>query len=210
MSDPLNRLVARIRACRVCRDAPRGRAAPLPHEPNPIIRARITARICIASQAAGTRAHASSTPFNDPSGVRLRAWMGLDRDTFYDEGLVAIVPMGFCFPGLDAKGGDRPPRKECAPLWRSSVFEHLPALDLILLVGAHAQKWHLGKDAHRTLTDTVAAWRSYGPRFLPMPHPSWRNNVWLKANPWFEADVLPHLRERVARLVREPQRERGA
>ncbi len=200
MSGGLDQVVAGIRGCRVCRDTPKG--DPLPHEPNPVIRAQTSARICIAGQAPGTRVHATSTPFNDPSGVRLRAWMGVDRDTFYDDSLIAIVPMGFCFPGLDAKGGDKAPRRECAPLWRQSVFDHLPHLDLILLVGSYSQKWHLGLQAGRTLTETVADWRAYGPRYVPLPHPSWRNNAWLKANPWFEADVLPHIQARIASLVK--------
>ncbi len=204
MGEELAPLVTRIRACRVCREKPEG--APLPHEPNPIIRARPAARICIASQAAGTRAHASSTPFNDPSGQRLRAWMGIGPDLFYNEDLVAIVPMGFCFPGLDAKGGDRPPRKECAPLWRARVFERLTGLELILLVGAHAQKWHLGKAAGRTLTETVQAWRSFGPTYIPLPHPSWRNNVWLKTNPWFAEDLLPELQARVRAIAQAAAR----
>ncbi len=195
----LDTLLREIRACRACVEAPKG--VPLPHDPNPIIRARGTARLCIAGQAPGTRVHASSIPFNDPSGDRLRDWMGVGRDIFYDESRIAIVPMGFCFPGLDAKGGDRPPRKECAPLWRARVFDQLPRLELVLLVGGYAQKWHLGADAKARLTDTVAHWRDYGPRFLPMPHPSWRNNAWIKKNPWFTEELLPHLKKRVAALV---------
>lgn len=195
----LDGVAARIRACRVCRDTPKG--AVLPHDPNPVLQVSPKARLCIAGQAPGTRVHASGIPFTDPSGDRLRDWLGVDKDTFYDPEKVAIVPMGFCFPGLDAKGGDKPPRKECTPLWRRAVFERLPRLDLVLLVGGYAQKWHLGERAQARLTDTVARWRDYGPQFLPLPHPSWRNNAWIKANPWFEAEVLPHLRGRVRTLL---------
>jgi uracil-DNA glycosylase len=200
----LDALVQQIRACRICRDAPI--AASLPHEPRPVLRVSPTARLCICSQAPGTRVHASGTPFTDPSGDRLRAWMGVTPETFYDSGRIAIVPMGFCFPGLDAKGGDLPPRRECAPNWRTPLFEALPQFELVLLVGSYAQGWHLGKQARPSLTETVANWRTYaeatGPtRFLPMPHPSWRNNGWLRRNPWFEAELLPHLRSEVRRLT---------
>lgn len=207
MTKALDDLLRDIRACRLCRDAPQGAA--LPHEPNPVIRATSTARICISGQAPGTRVHASSIPFNDPSGDRLRDWMGVDRDTFYDDSRIAIVPMGFCFPGLDDKGGDLPPRKECAPLWRTQIFEHLPRIELMLLVGRYAQKWHLGRDAKKSLTDTVARWRDYGPSIVPLPHPSWRNNAWLKAHPWFGEDLLPALRRRVAELLTVSRRAGG-
>ncbi|MFP3944295.1 MAG: uracil-DNA glycosylase family protein [Alphaproteobacteria bacterium] len=193
------RLLKEIRACRLCAEAPEG--APLPHEPRPVLRAEATARLCVAGQAPGTRVHESGIPFNDPSGDRLRDWMGVDRDTFYDASRIAVVPMGFCFPGLDAKGGDRPPRRECAARWRERIFEHLDRVELTLLVGAHAQKWHLGKAAKASLTETVAAWRDYLPAYIPLPHPSWRNNAWLKKNPWFEAEVVPYLRKRVRLLT---------
>jgi uracil-DNA glycosylase len=199
-SGDLDALVADIRACRHCRDQPEGR--PLPHEPRPVLRVSATARIGVFSQAPGTRVHASGTPFTDPSGVRLRAWMGVADDEFYDASRIAIVPMGFCFPGLDAKGGDLPPRRECAPLWRARLMEALPQLELVLLVGQYAQRWHLGADARSGLTDTVARWREIVdrpglPTFVPMPHPSWRNNGWIKRHPWFEQDLLPWLREAV-------------
>lgn len=204
MSETLDSLLAEIRACRVCRDAPRD--APLPHEPRPVLRAGESARICIASQAPGVRVHETGLPFNDPSGDRLRAWMGVDRETFYDASRIAIVPMGFCFPGQDARGGDLPPRRECAPLWREKVFARLPNLELLLLVGQYAQAWHLGAERGRTLTQTVRNWRAHARRdsgigMLPLPHPSWRNNAWLKRNPWFEAEVLPFLRAEAARLL---------
>ncbi len=200
----IDRVLAELRACRVCRDAPLfGR--PLPQEPRPVIQAAATARLCIAGQAPGTRVQASGRPFTDPSGVRLRGWLGLDETDFYDASRVAIVPMGHCFPGLDAKGGDLPPRRECAPLWRERVFAALPEIELVLAIGMYAQAWHLGPGAK--LSETVADWRAIlsaprRPRVLPLPHPSWRNNAWLKRNPWFEADLLPVLRLEVAQLMR--------
>jgi uracil-DNA glycosylase len=197
MSGAFDRLLDEITACRLCAEGTR----PLPHEPRPVVRARPTARLCIAGQAPGTRVHNSGLPFNDPSGDRLREWLGVGRDTFYDEGRIAIVPMGFCFPGLDAKGGDLPPRRECAPRWRARVFAHLPRLELTLLVGLYAQKWHLGAGVKPSLSETVAAWRDYLPEFLPLPHPSWRNNAWLKRNPWFAAEVVPYLQDRVRSLL---------
>jgi uracil-DNA glycosylase len=204
----LDRLVASVRACRICRDRPKGK--PLPHEPRPVLRVSATARICVAGQAPGTRVHASGTPFTDPSGDRLRAGMGVDADTFYDAGRIAIVPMGFCFPGLDAKGGDLPPRRECAPAWRANIFAAMPALELLLVIGTYAQTWHLGALARPTLTETVADWRGImaasvrqaGPLTVPLPHPSWRNNAWIKRNPWFEADLLPVLRVEVRRALK--------
>jgi len=199
--EPVDSLFSEIRACRICVEAP-GRRGPLPHEPRPVVRGKRSAKLCIAGQAPGTRVHASGMPFTDPSGDRLRDWMGVDSDTFYDEARIAIVPMGFCFPGLDAKGGDLPPRPECAKAWRERVFAALDRHELTLLVGGYAQKWHLGVRAKGTLTDTVKAWEDYMPAFLPLPHPSWRNTGWLKKNPWFERDVLPVLRREVARLVK--------
>jgi uracil-DNA glycosylase len=205
-STDLDRLVSDLRACRLCREAPRF-GPPLPHEPRPILQVSPTARLCIASQAPGTRAHASGLPFYDPSGVRLRAWLGLDEATFYDARRVAIVPMGSCFPGQDAKGGDLPPRRECAERWRVPLFAALPHLELILVIGQYAQAWHLGEEFREGLTGTVRRFREIleeerRPRVLPLPHPSWRNNGWLKRNPWFEAEVLPVLRQEVARIVR--------
>ncbi|MEJ2227298.1 MAG: uracil-DNA glycosylase family protein [Alphaproteobacteria bacterium] len=225
---PLAELHARITACRVCRDAPDGSA--LPHEPRPVLRISSKARICLCGQAPGTRVHASGMPFTDPSGDRLREWMGVSDDEFYDTSRVAIVPMGFCFPGLDAKGGDLPPRPECARHWRRELFDALPGFELIVLIGHYAQRWHLGTRAKSTLTATVENWAAYArdtfaaeadaaraaklgtgaaagasktnaPRFLPLPHPSWRNNAWLKRNPWFEAEVIPYLRAEVRRLL---------
>ncbi|MEQ8698733.1 MAG: uracil-DNA glycosylase family protein, partial [Bauldia litoralis] len=186
-------------------DRPTGRT-PLPHEPRPVLRVSASATVCIVGQAPGTRVHASGVPFTDPSGDRLRDWMGIDSDTFYDESRVAIVPMGFCFPGLDAKGGDLPPRRECPPAWRAPLMAQLPRIRLMLAVGAYAQAWHLGPLVRKSLTETVAAWRDIAtatdPIVVPLPHPSWRNNAWLKRNPWFETDLLPFLRDRVGRELR--------
>lgn len=203
-AETLDDLLAEIRSCRKCADDPAG--APLPHEPRPVLLASSTARICVCGQAPGTRVHASGIPFDDRSGDRLRAWMGVSRDEFYDTEQVAIVPMGFCFPGLDAKGGDRPPRRECAPLWRPRLFAHLTNIRLMLLVGRYAQTWHLGEACPGTLTEAVRAWRqlsrlSSGADCMPLPHPSWRNNAWLRKNPWFETEVLPELRRRVRALL---------
>lgn len=189
-----------MQACRACVENPRGK--PLPHEPRPVFQVSETARICICGQAPGTRVHASGRPFTDPSGDRLRDWMGVSDEEFYDASRVAIVPMGFCFPGLDKKGGDLPPRRECAPLWRERLFGQLPQLDLFLLVGLYAQRWHMGEACGPNLTETVQKWRppaeeSSGPVFIPLPHPSWRNNAWLKKNPWFGERILPALRREV-------------
>jgi len=203
-------LAAQLRACRICRDAPRYGMA-LPHEPRPIIQGSATARLCIASQAPGTRAHASGIPFADRSGSRLRTWLGMDEATFYDASKVAIVPMGSCFPGQDAKGGDLGPRRECAEAWRRPLFQALTNLDLVLLIGQYAQAWHLGDNFKDGLTETVRRWRDIlshpqKPRILPLPHPSWRNNGWLKKNPWFEAELLPILQREVRELVRSEDR----
>ena len=202
--DKLDLLTARIRNCRICIDNPEKK--PLPHEPRPVIYISSTARLCIAGQAPGTRVHKSGIPFDDPSGDRLRAWMGVDRDLFYDQARMAIVPMGFCFPGLDAKGGDLPPRRECALEWRCDVFRLLPQIELILVIGHYAQKWHLGRDCKKTLTATVKDWqncvnRDVHPRCLPLPHPSWRNTGWLKKNTWFGTEILPYLKQEVGRLT---------
>lgn len=202
--EPLALLVAKIRACRICRDKPHG--AQLPHEPRPVLQVDKRARLAISGQAPGTRVHASGKPFSDPSGVRLRAWMGIGEDVFYDARRVAILPMGLCFPGLDAKGGDLPPRRECAPTWREAVLAELPNIELMLLIGQYAQRWHLAAEARGTLTETVANFERHlarrdSPRYLPLPHPSWRNNAWLKANPWFDAMLVPVLRQEVRRLT---------
>lgn len=195
----LEKLAEDIRACRLCIDEPAGK--PLPHVPRPVLRVSQTARLCIVGQAPGTRVHASGTPFTDPSGDRLREWMGVSADEFYDVSRIAIVPMGFCFPGLDAKGGDLPPRRECAGHWRARLFALMPQIELTLLVGQYAQGWHLGPRRKASLTETVAAWRDYLPSAIPLPHPSWRNNAWIRKHPWFETDVLPALQRDVRRLI---------
>lgn len=205
MARHLDKLVADIRACRICRDHPR--AKPLPHEPRPVLRVSTTARIGVFGQAPGTRVHASGMPFTDPSGVRLRQWMGVSEDEFYDVRRVAIVPMGFCFPGLDAKGGDLPPRAECAALWRQRLMDQLAQIEVALLIGRYAHAWHLGAAQGATLSDTVADWRKITARtdakmqLWPLPHPSWRNNAWLKKNPWFDAELLPVLKARIRSVI---------
>jgi uracil-DNA glycosylase len=188
-------LVRDIQACRHC-------AAHLPHEPRPVLQVSATARIGIFSQAPGTRVHESGKPFTDASGDRLREWLGMTPEVFYDERRVAIIPMGFCFPGQDEKGGDLAPRKECAPLWRARLMAALPQLETAILVGSYSQKWHLGDRLKPSLTETVAAWRDYAAEFFPTPHPSWRNNAWLKKHAWFEAELVPALRERVRFLCK--------
>jgi len=205
MPAAFDHLMDDIAKCRICRDAPLGKTA-LPHEPRPVVFASPTAKILIAGQAPGTRVHKSGKPFTDPSGDRLRAWMGVDDDIFYDTSKIAIVPMGFCFPGLDAKGGDLPPRRECVPAWREQLMAQFTDLELILVIGMYAQKWHLGSDKRKTLTETVQAWREFQTfdktqKVIPLPHPSWRNNSWLKKHPWFEEELVPYLQTEVARLV---------
>lgn len=203
----LEALSAEIRACRVCAEAP----SPLPHAPRPVFRVSATARLLVASQAPGNLVNQTGIPFNDPSGERLRDWMGLDRDAFYDVSRVAIAPMGFCFPGNDAAGGDLPPRPECRKLWHDRLFAALPRIETVLAIGRHAQDYHFARLGHdlpkgASVSQTVARWRAFQgarPLIIPLPHPSWRNTGWLKKNPWFEADVLPALRAEVARLVKK-------
>jgi len=191
-----------MKACRICRDTPAGEA--LPHEPRPIFVVSDQARILIASQAPGIRAHLSGVPFQDPSGVRLRQWLGVDEPTFYNPANFAILPMGFCFPGHDRAKGDLPPRRECAPIWRGPALAMMPQIELVLVIGIHAHQFHLGRG--KSMTDTVAQWRtildgSCRPRVLPLPHPSWRNSGWLKRNPWFDAELLPELQSLVRSLL---------
>lgn len=191
-------LATAIRACRVCRDAA---ANPLPHEPRPVVVMSDTARILIAGQAPGLRVQESGIPFNDASGDRLRQWLAVSRDQFYDPANFAILPMGFCFPGYDAHGSDLPPRRECAPLWRSRAIETMPQIELVIAVGGYAQKWHLGRSV-ASMTETVRDWHTHlEAGILPLPHPSWRNTGWLRKNPWFEAELLPELREKVSRWI---------
>ena len=185
-------LLAEIRACRHCEQT-------LPLGPNPVLRASTTARLVIVGQAPGTRVHASGIPWDDPSGDRLRQWLQVERDQFYDESGIAIVPMGFCYPGK-GKSGDLPPSPDCAPLWHARLFEQMPQLELVLLVGSYAQQQYLD-GAGETLTDRVRRWADFGPRYFPLPHPSPRNNLWLRRNLWFEQEVLPALRVHVGQLL---------
>jgi uracil-DNA glycosylase len=209
VASSLDRLVSQIRACRLCVEAPDG--APLPHAPRPVLRVGREARLAVVGQAPGTRVHASGIPFSDPSGERLRDWMGVTAEEFYDTRRVAIIPMGFCYPGQDAAGADLPPRSECARRWRVPLFQELERIELMLLIGGYAQRWHLKQRAGPSVTATVADWRAVlsedrRPRYLPLPHPSWRNNGWLKTHPWFEAELLPALRKEVRRLLDDRQR----
>jgi uracil-DNA glycosylase len=194
-----DRLMTEIRACRVC--APR-----LPLGPRPLVRGRPSARLLIVSQAPGRRAHASGLSFDDPSGDRLRGWLGLDRIRFYDEGLVAIMPMGFCYPGRAASGGDLPPRPECAPLWHRPLGALLPEVALTLYVGFYAVRHYLPALRARPLGEVVAGWRGLPLGICALPHPSWRTTLWLRQNPWFEAELLPELRARVEAALSLPPR----
>jgi len=187
----LDALLSEIRACRVC-------AAELPHEPRPVVRVSTETRILICGQAPGRRVHESGLPFDDPSGDRLRAWMGIDRERFYADPAIGVAAMAFCYPGTAPAGGDLPPPARCAALWRERLLAALPNVELTLLVGSYAQGWALKDAAKGSMTETARAWREHLPAFLPLPHPSWRNTAWLKRNPWFEAEVAPYLRRRVA------------
>ena len=191
----LDRLLAEVRACTLC-------AAHLPLGPRPVLRASASARVLIIGQAPGTKVHQTGIPWNDRSGDRLREWLGLDRDTFYDQRRIAIVPMGFCYPGRDAHGGDLPPRPECAPTWHPKLLPLLPKIGLTLLVGQYAQRHYLGERRKATVTETVSAWREYLPEHLALPHPSWRNTAWLRKNSWFERTLVPELRRRVGELLK--------
>lgn len=187
-------LLAEVRSCTLCRDH-------LEHGVRPVLQADPRARILVAGQAPGRKVHASGVPFDDPSGDRLRDWMGIDRATFYDPRRIALLPMGFCYPGK-GRSGDLPPRRECAEAWRQPLLDRLDRIELVLIVGQYALAWHL-PEADGPLTDVVRGWRRYWPRRLPMPHPSPRNNLWLRRNPWFEEEVVPALRSRVRALVED-------
>jgi len=187
------KLQREIRACTICAEL-------LPFGPRPVFQISRTARILIAGQAPGSKVHASGIPFDDASGDRLRDWLGLDRETFYDASRVAILPMGFCYPGT-GKSGDLPPRPECAVTWREKILRELSAVKVTFVIGQYAMAWHLGPRAKATLTETVQAWREFSPKLFPLPHPSPRNNIWLKKNPWFARDVLPELRKQVKAVL---------
>jgi uracil-DNA glycosylase len=190
----LDALLSDIAACRACE-------GDLPHAPRPVVRVFPETRLLICGQAPGNRVHQSGMPFTDPSGDRLRKWMGVDYETFYADRRIGVAAMAFCFPGTNPRGGDFPPPKRCAQMWRPQLLEQLPKVELTLLVGSYAQDWALGDRAKASMTETVAAWRDYAPTLLPMPHPSWRNTAWLKRNPWFEEEVAPYLRHRVADIL---------
>lgn len=196
-ADAFDDLLQEARACRLCADK-------LWHEPRPVLRAAETSRLLVVGQAPGRRVHETGIPWNDPSGDLLREWLQLSREQFYDETSIAIIPAGLCYPGT-ANGSDLPPRPECAPHWHLRLLAALPNIELILLIGQYAQAYYLGSRRKRTLAETVAAWREYAPQFLPLPHPSPRNRLWLKRNPWFEAEILPMLRARV-RLILDRNR----
>jgi uracil-DNA glycosylase len=202
VSDDFDSLLAEIHTCRVC-------AAHLPRGPRPIVRGRPSARLLVVSQAPGARVHETGLSFDDKSGDRLRAWLGLDRETFYDETRVAIMPIGFCYPGRSAKGGDLPPRAECAPLWHRRLRALLPGVELTLLVGSHAIAHYLPATRTRSMTAAIARWREFLPAVFVLPHPSWRSALWLPPNPWFESEAMPALRARVAEVL-SPARPRSA
>lgn len=190
----LNELSDEIRACRACADD--FAQTHTGHRPRPVAWLSHSAKILIVGQAPGMRVHESGVPFDDRSGDRLRQWMGVDRDTFYDRNRIAILPMAFCFPGYNKSGSDLPPPKRCAELWRAKALTVMPEIVMTLLVGGYAQREHL--KTRQSVTQTVADWRAVVPNFFPLPHPSWRNTGWLKTHPWFEADLLPELRRQVA------------
>lgn len=192
-SHTLQGLLLEARHCTLCDGLPLG--------PRPLLQGSATAKILIAGQAPGRRAHERGIPFDDKSGDRLRAWLGVDRDIFYDPARIAIVPMGFCYPGT-GNGGDLPPRAECAPAWREQLLANMPAVEFTILIGLHAQRWHLGPVNGRTLTETVAIWQRFWPAAVPLPHPSPRNTRWLSRNPQVEQTLLPAVRQRVGKLLR--------
>ncbi len=187
-------LLEDIHACTIC-------GTELPLGPRPVVQLHPKASILIAAQAPGKKVHETGIPFNDPSGDRLREWLGVNRDIFYDERKMAILPMGFCYPGT-GKSGDLPPRPECAETWRAELLLRFPKIRLTLVIGQYAQAYHLPNSTHKTVTETVKAWKEYWPEQLPLPHPSPRNNIWLQHNPWFATDVLPVLRKQVKTILR--------
>lgn len=189
----LEALLIAVRGCCVCE-------AHLPLGPRPVLRAGETARILVVGQAPGVRVHATGIPWDDPSGERLRAWMGVDKDAFYDESHIAIIPMGYCYPGRGS-GGDRPPRRECAQLWLDQLLARLPRIELTVLIGQHAQRHFLGDRRKLSLAETTKAWREYAPRYIPLPHPSPRNQPWFKRHPWFERQLVPVLQARIKSLA---------
>ena len=200
MKETLPKLLREVRACRIC-------AEHLPNEPRPVLVARKTAKVLIIGQAPGRKVHATGIPWNDPSGNRLREWLAVDRNTFYSHPAIGIVPMGFCYPGTGGSG-DLPPRPECAEQWHQRLLTQMPYLQTILLIGQYAQRYYLDIKKSQTLTQTVQQWQHYAPKYWPLPHPSPRNQLWLKKNPWFEREVIPKMRESVSEFLHPPQNKR--
>ena len=192
MKQSLSKLLTEVRHCTICKEH-------LPLGPRPVLQLSKKAKILIAGQAPGSRVHASGIPFDDASGDRLREWMGIDRETFYDDEKIAILPMGFCYPGT-GKSGDLPPRPECAQTWRDKLLIHAPQIELTLVIGLFAQEWHLKDQQKSNLTETVKAWKEFWPSQLPLPHPSPRNNIWLKKNSWFTSSIVPLLQKRIVQI----------
>ena len=190
----LHDLLKEVRACQIC-------APDLPLGPRPTVVAKSSAKIMIIGQAPGTKVHETGIPWNDPSGDRLRNWLSVTREIFYDGSKIAIMPMGFCYPGRLERGGDNPPRPECAPAWHEKILAGLPDIELTLLVGMYAQKYYLAEQNKKTLTETVRHWQEFAPAMIPTPHPSWRTTAWLKKNLWFEAELLPVLQQKVRKLL---------
>ncbi len=201
MYKDLKHISTAIKGCDICAD--RFAVTETRHQPRPVAWLSETAPILIAGQAPGARVHESGRPFTDPSGDRLRDWLDVDEQTFYDRSKFSILPMAFCFPGYNDKGADLPPPPICAKTWRAEAMTHMPQIKLILLIGGYAQKWHLPETKKQTVTERVAGWQAHAPFIFPLPHPSWRNTGWLKKNPWFEADLLPVLCKQVSTLVKE-------
>lgn len=184
----IGKLLGEIRSCNYCKDLPLG--------PRPVLNFSDKSKVLIVGQAPGTAVHQTGIPWNDPSGDRLRCWLNIDRKLFYNVDYFSIVPMGYCYPGR-GKSGDLPPRKECAQLWLEKILAAIPQIELTLLIGQYAQDYYLGATKKKTLTETVRCWQEYSPHFLPLPHPSPRNNIWLKKNPWFEEEVIPYLQRKI-------------
>jgi uracil-DNA glycosylase len=194
----LNSILREVRACRICE-------AELPFGPRPVVQLATTARLLIVGQAPGSKVHQTGIPWNDASGERLRGWLGMDRATFYDETKVAILPMGFCYPGAGKSGGDNPPRPECAPHWHKRLLKHLPDLQLTILVGQYAHRYYLNTGQKSSVTETVRRFSEWSPEFFPLPHPSWRSTIWMRQNPWFEEGVVPELQRSVRNILRSAQ-----
>lgn len=186
--------LSKVKSCQQC-------ASILPLGPNPVVQIAPQAKILIIGQAPGTKAHYSKLPFNDPSGDRLRSWLNVNREQFYNEHQFALMPMGFCYPGRNPKGGDLPPIPVCAPLWHSKVLGYLPRVQLVLLVGQYSQAYYLGNHKKKTLTETVRSWEEFAPIYFPLPHPSWRNTAWCRRNPWFESELIPQLQMQVQAIL---------